>query len=357
MLEVVVWDGIECDVRIDPMRADVSLEGCNESDALQNDENRAARSTSTSFFLARVRPMLGLEGYGSSSDDDDDDIVVDASANARSVEPVPVARPAPASFASLPRPSARRVVTIPAPALARALEDDDSDSDAREAAKRRKTAPEARGTGLSLKAALPKPLRAGRGGGGALDLGTFDEGGRAVGAKSDSIAFASGARAAEEDEDVGPHAAAAYAVGDDGEYVDPTAAYANGGADDDDDDDDDRNERGGLTSGSAREVSFVDRALAEAAKTERERHGRDIKIITLNAADVRKRPGQGTHAPVIENEGVLQQFAATRTSSTARHKHQITSLLHEAKVNEKQILETGSKASATRAANRQRYGW
>ena len=317
--------------------------------------------------------MLGLEGYGSSSDDDDDDNGVSAHA-APAAEPAARARAVTtslsreATFSKLP-PAARRVVTIPAPALARALDDhSDSDSDDIMASKRRKTAQTAGGSGASLMTALPKPKRAALGGGGALGAGALGGGGAMLdlgtsGFDARASAGANGLGGGdddddgdeEEEEEAGPHAAAMYAVGDDGEYVNPHAAYAYD-AEEYEGQEDDIQAATPADDGAA-QGSFVDQALAAAAKAEYERHGREIKITKLSAADLRKRPGHGKTAPVLETEGIFQSFNSTRASSTARSKHQITSLLHEAKMNEKQIMEAGYKANATRAANRKRYGW
>mgnify|MGYP001997031798 CR=1 FL=1 len=101
---------------------------------------------------------------------------------------------------------------------------------------------------------------------------------------------------------------------------------------------------------------FVDQALAAAAKVERERHGRDIEIMTISADDLRKAP-QRPGAAIIQHEGALSNIHTTQTSATAKHKHQLTSLLHEAKVEESRILEAGLKANQTRATNRRKYGW
>ena len=212
-----------------------------------------------------------------------------------------------------------------------------------------------------MTSALPKPKRAALGGGGALGAGALGGGGAMLDLGTGGFGTRANAEAnecgdqEEEEKEAGPHAAAMYAVGDDGEYVNPNAAYAY----DADAYDDDENGDGATMPANegAAQGSFVDQALAAAAKAEYERHGREIKITTLSAADLRKRPGHGKTAPMLETEGMFQQVQATRASSTARNKHQITSLLHEAKVNEKQILEAGFKANATRAQNRKRYGW
>ena len=312
--------------------------------------------------------MLGLDAYGSSSDDEgpgaETETVPAPEPAARAPPAMPskaTARASDVTFSKLP-PAARRVVTIPAPALARALDDDsDSDSDAIMASKRRKTAQTAGGSGASLTSALPKPKRAALGGGGALGAGALGGGGAMLDLGTGGFGTRANAEAnecgdqEEEEEEAGPHAAAMYAVGDDGEYVNPNAAYAY----DADAYDDDENGDGATMPANegAAQGSFVDQALAAAAKAEYERHGREIKITSLSAADLRKRPGHGKNAPVLETDGMFQQVQATRASSTARNKHQITSLLHEAKVNEKQILEAGFKANATRAQNRKRYGW
>jgi hypothetical protein len=312
--------------------------------------------------------MLGLDAYGSSSDDEgpgaETETVPAPEPAARAPPAMPskaTARASDVTFSKLP-PAARRVVTIPAPALARALDDDsDSDSDAIMASKRRKTAQTAGGSGASLTSALPKPKRAALGGGGALGAGALGGGGAMLDLGTGGFGTRANAEAnecgdqEEEEEEAGPHAAAMYAVGDDGEYVNPNAAYAY----DADAYDDDENGDGATMPANegAAQGSFVDQALAAAAKAEYERHGREIKITSLSAADLRKRPGHGKTAPMLETEGMFQQVQATRASSTARNKHQITSLLHEAKVNEKQILEAGFKANATRAQNRKRYGW
>ena len=312
--------------------------------------------------------MLGLDAYGSSSDDEgpgaETETVPAPEPAARAPPAMPskaTARASDVTFSKLP-PAARRVVTIPAPALARALDNDsDSDSDAIMASKRRKTAQTAGGSGASLTSALPKPKRAALGGGGALGAGALGGGGAMLDLGTGGFGTRANAEAnecgdqEEEEEEAGPHAAAMYAVGDDGEYVNPNAAYAY----DADAYDDDENGDGATMPANegAAQGSFVDQALAAAAKAEYERHGREIKITTLSAADLRKRPGHGKTAPMLETEGMFQQVQATRASSTARNKHQITSLLHEAKVNEKQILEAGFKANATRAQNRKRYGW
>ena len=312
--------------------------------------------------------MLGLDAYGSSSDDEgpgaETETVPAPEPAARAPPAMPskaTARASDVTFSKLP-PAARRVVTIPAPALARALDDDsDSDSDAIMASKRRKTAQTAGGSGASLTSALPKPKRAALGGGGALGAGALGGGGAMLDLGTGGFGTRANAEAnecgdqGEEEEEAGPHAAAVYAVGDDGEYVNPNAAYAYHA----DAYDDDENGDGATMPANegAAQGSFVDQALAAAAKAEYERHGREIKITTLSAADLRKRPGHGKTAPMLETEGMFQQVQATRASSTARNKHQITSLLHEAKVNEKQILEAGFKANATRAQNRKRYGW
>jgi hypothetical protein len=155
----------------------------------------------------------------------------------------------------------------------------------------------------------------------------------------------------DEDEEAGPsaHAASMYAVDDDGEYVNRDAhvyaadAYAVS--------DDAEQTRANLSSGD-----FVDQALAAAAKVERERHGRDIEIMTISADDLRKAP-QRPGAAIIQHEGALSNIHTTQTSATAKHKHQLTSLLHEAKVEESRILEAGLKANQTRATNRRKYGW
>ena len=145
------------------------------------------------------------------------------------------------------------------------------------------------------------------------------------------------------------HAASMYAVDDDGEYVNRDAhvyaadAYAVS--------DDAEQTRANLSSGD-----FVDQALAAAAKVERERHGRDIEIMTISADDLRKAP-QRPGAAIIQHEGALSNIHTTQTSATAKHKHQLTSLLHEAKVEESRILEAGLKANQTRATNRRKYGW
>ena len=312
--------------------------------------------------------MLGLDAYGSSSDDEgpgaETETVPAPEPAARAPPAMPskaTARASDVTFSKLP-PAARRVVTIPAPALARALDNDsDSDSDAIMASKRRKTAQTAGGSGASLTSALPKPKRAALGGGGALGAGALGGGGAMLDLGTGGFGTRANAEAnecgdqEEEEEEAGPHAAAMYAVGDDGEYVNPNAAYAY----DADAYDDDENGDGATMPANegAAQGSFVDQALAAAAKAEYERHGREIKITSLSAADLRKRPGHGKTAPMLETEGMFQQVQATRASSTARNKHQITSLLHEAKVNEKQILEAGFKANATRAQNRKRYGW
>lgn len=321
-----------------------------------------------SLFVVRAI-MLGLDAYGSSSDDEGpgaDTIPAPEPAAARAPPAMPskatTVRASDVTFSKLP-PAARRVVTIPAPALARALDDDsDSDSDDIMASKRRKTAQTAGGSGASLTSALPKPKRAALGGGGTLGVGALGGGGAMLdlgtggfGSRVNTDANECDDQEEEEEEEAGPHAAAMYAVGDDGEYVNPNAAYAY----DADAYDDDENGDGATMPANegAAQGSFVDQALAAAAKAEYERHGREIKITTLSAADLRKRPGHGKTAPVLETDGMFQQVQATRASSTARNKHQITSLLHEAKVNEKQILEAGFKANATRATNRKRYGW
>ena len=216
------------------------------------------------------------------------------------------------TFSKLP-PAARRVVTIPAPALARAL--------GRRAiaiampswaAKRRKTAQSERWSGASLTSALPKPKRAALGGGGALGAGALGGGGAMLDLGTGGFGRASTPRARRGrgrggggGGGTGAHAASMYAVGDDGEYVNPNAAYAYD-ADAYDDDETTRWCTMPANEGAA-QGSFVDQALAAAAKAEYERHGREIKITTLSAADLRKRPGHGKTAPVLETEGMFQQ--------------------------------------------------
>jgi len=303
--------------------------------------------------------MLGLDAYGSSSDDEAQEREPSPAPRAREAR-VDAPRPAAAqkpSFGNLPKPGgARRVVTIPAPALARALEDDDdSDSDDHAAKRARRAGANAEASGGkigSLAAALPKPKRALGGGGGGLggggggvmlDLGDDGEDSVARGHDEDEDE--------DEDEEAGPsaHAASMYAVDDDGEYVNRDAhvyaadAYAVS--------DDAEQTRANLSSGD-----FVDQALAAAAKVERERHGRDIEIMTISADDLRKAP-QRPGAAIIQHEGALSNIHTTQTSATAKHKHQLTSLLHEAKVEESRILEAGLKANQTRATNRRKYGW
>jgi len=303
--------------------------------------------------------MLGLDAYGSSSEDEAREPAPAPSPRARETR-VDAPRPATApklSFGNLPKPGgARRVVTIPAPALARALEDDsDSDSDDRATKRARRSGAIAEakdGTFGSLAAALPKPKRALGGGGGGLggggggvmlDLGDSAEGDIARGYDDDEDE--------DGDDEAGPsvHAASMYAVDDNGEYVHQDAhVYAL----------DAHTVDGGIEPSRADQNSgdFVDQALAAAAKVERERHGRDIEIMTIAADDLRKAP-QRPGAAIIQPEGAFSNIQTTQASSTARHKHQLTSLLHEAKVEESRILEAGLKANQTRATNRRKYGW
>ena len=303
--------------------------------------------------------MLGLDAYGSSSDDDDtvtDPPSARTAANRAETTrdaPEPSAPPAKPLFGNLPRPGvAKRVVRIPAPALRAALEDDsESDSEDGRAVKRARAAVVG-GRGGSLAAALPKPKLAGSTGSGrgaALDL---DRPSMRVDRASGDALEANETDEEEEElseEEAGPHAADAYAVGDDGEYLHQEAfAHVGGGALDGETDD--------ASVDLADGDSFVDRALAAAQKLERERHGREIRIQTISAADVRKA-GRGVRASIMPVEGAFTNIHTVAGSSTARSKHQITSLLHDAKMAEQRILETGAKLKETRAAARQKYGW
>ena len=320
--------------------------------------------------------MLGLDAYGSSSDEEDAPIPVAATRDPPRVTPVATTAKTATTgggggggvnFKELPRPSggtaAKRVVRIPAPALANAaLLDTDSDDDdwfgGNGATKTGASAAAREGT-TSLASALPKPKRAalgggalgGGGGGGAmLDLGNNARADIGSGAGFEPAA---GDEEDEEDALAGPHAADAYAVDDEGQYVNQeTYAYAADAYAVGDD---------GLTRADAEELDpgssdFVDRALRAAAKEERERHGRDVEIVSISAEAVRSGPKSNT-APIVPVEGILQDVFSVQTSSTARQKHQITSLLHEAKVQESRILESGQKLTQTRAAAKRKYGW
>ena len=306
--------------------------------------------------------MLGLDAYGSSSEENEptnNDAPAPAPAPAPA-KPAPARRPASAglNFSNLPKPGgSRRVVTIPAPALARAAAGDESDSDSDGyRAKRARGGEDGGESGagrLSLASALPKPKRAALGGSGGV-LGGGGGGGAMLDVGGGFDARERGAldEEAEEEEEAGPsaHASSLYAVDDDGEYVNPeTRAYAASGYVEDDE----RSEHPVLDSKSS---DFVDQALAAAAKIERERHGREIKIMTINAEDVRKVP-KGPGAAIIAPEGQLQHLQTTQASATARYKHQLTSLVHEAKVEEARVLESGDKLNATRAQARRKYGW
>ena len=310
---------------------------------------------------SRARAMLGLDAYGSSSEEDEptkDDAPAPAPAPAPE-RPAPARRPASAglNFSNLPKPGgSRRVVTIPAPALARAVEADESDSDSDGYRAKRARGGEDGGVSgagrVSLASALPKPKRAALGGSGGV-LGGGGGGGAMldVGGGFDALDRGAVDEEVEEEEEAGPsvHASSLYAVDDAGEYVNPeTRAYAASGYVEDD-----GREQPVFDSKSS---DFVDQALAAAAKIERERHGREIKILTINADDVRKVP-TGPGAAIIAPEGQLQHLQTTQASSTARYKHQLTSLVHEAKVEEARALESGDKLASTRAQARRKYGW
>ena len=308
--------------------------------------------------------MLGLYAYGSSDDDDGTDTVAPrptarATPSARKSASTKVASslPPPTSssslFSELPAASGtttRRVVTIPAPALARALEDDsESDSEDERLAKRARGGGGRDGAGTSLAAALPKPKRDTGAGGRemALDLGsrpTVSSG--AIGRRDDE---AEDEEDELSDEDAGPHAADMYAVGDDGQWVNQDAygdvGDANANAPEDD-----------IVELDVMGDAFVDKALAAAAKIERERNGREIKIATISAADLRKS-ARGPGAAIMPIEGQFSRIHTTQGSQAARHKHQLTELLHDAKVAEERTIESGVKAAHTRASNRQKYGW
>ena len=132
---------------------------------------------------------------------------------------------------------------------------------------------------VSLASALPKPKRAALGGSGGV-LGGGGGGGAMldVGGGFDARERGAVDEEAEEEEEAGPsaHASSLYAVDDDGEYVNPeTRAYAASGYVEDDE----RSEHPVLDSKSS---DFVDQALAAAAKIERERHGREIKLSLIH---------------------------------------------------------------------------
>lgn len=318
--------------------------------------------------------MLGLDAYGSSSEDEDAPVPVPVAATRN--PPVPpttttAKTTAGVNFKALPRPSggaaAKRVVRIPAPALANAalLDTDSDDDDTRFGASKGGADASAAGRGgsTSLASALPKPKRAALGGGGGRALGGGGGGGAMLDLGSHGRAdvgsagwFGAGAgddEDAEDDAPAGPHAADAYAVDDEGRYVNQDAyayaadAYAVG---------DDGRTPAEAEALDPQSGDFVDRALRAAAKEERERHGRDVEIVSISAEAVRSGPKSNT-APIAPVEGILQDVFSVQTSATAKHKHQITSLLHEAKVAESRILESGQKLTQTRAAAKRKYGW
>lgn len=321
--------------------------------------------------------MLGLDAYGSSSEDEDAPVPVPVTETRNPPMPTTTAtttaKTAGVNFKALPRPSggaaAKRVVRIPAPALANAAlldtDSDDDDDDTRFGAAKggANASAAAHGGSTSLASALPKPKRAALGGGGGRALGGGGGGGAMLDLGSHGRAdvgsadgFGPGAgddEDAEDDAPAGPHAADAYAVDDEGRYVNQDAyayaadAYAVG---------DDGRTLAEAEALDPQSGDFVDRALRAAAKEERERHGRDVEIVSISAEAVRSGPKSNT-APIAPVEGILQDVFSVQTSATARHKHQITSLLHEAKVSESRILESGQKLTQTRAAAKRKYGW
>jgi len=304
--------------------------------------------------------MLGLDAYGSSSSDDEDErtattheppkTTTETKTGAKPNGPV-------LSFSHLPAPASTSVNVIRRQRFISTLptvsDSDDEDSDGSGVSRKRQKSAAAVGTSsvaASLRATLPKPTRGGgRGasGGTMLELGSgWDVERRKV---YEDVRTGSGDvdEGDEEEAEVGPCAADAYAVGDDGEYVGGAAwdAYAVG---------DD-----GLTAAehtAAATVSDIDAMLAQAAKEEQERSGREVQIVTLSSHDVRRGPSTSS-APIVQMEGLLANVNTTKTSSTARHKHQLTSLLHEAKVEESRILEAGLKANQMRGQARRKYGW
>ena len=70
--------------------------------------------------------------------------------------------------------------------------------------------------------------------------------------------------------------------------------------------------------------------------------------MTINVEDVRKVP-KGPGAAIRAPEGQLQH-QTTQASATARYKHQLTSLVHEAKVEEGARLGVGGQTRGTRLA-------